>query len=153
MIYNVHTESALNKINDQVQKLNEAIKFIDIDSIKSQFGDKVICTVDMNGSIGTRPSLEIKFDIYNFRFYFRYNFANKKNKKNKLYLSGFYCPYLYNKTVGSPNFSEFKKNITREDMLYLVDCFKDIKTTSDYEMANKKILSYNKTKQFEKDFK
>lgn len=150
MIYNVHSESTLNKINDQVQKLNEAIKFIDIDSIKSQFGVNEICTVDMNGSIGTRPSLDVKFDINCVRFNFRYNFATKKPR---LYLYGFYCPYLYNKTVGSPNFSEFTKNITREDMLYLVDCFKDIKTTSDYEMANKKILSYNKTKQFEKDFK
>ena len=27
MIYNVHTESVLNKINEHVQKLNEAIKF------------------------------------------------------------------------------------------------------------------------------
>lgn len=100
MIYNVHTDSALNKINDQVQKLNEAIKFIDIDSIKSQFGDKVICTVDMNGSLGTRPNLDVKFDINSVRLRFRYNFTTKKPK---LYLYGFYCPYLY-KTVSSPDF-------------------------------------------------
>ena len=150
MIYNVHTESVLNKINEHVQKLNEAIKFIDIESIKAQFGNNVSCSINMNGSIGTRPNLDIKFETNSIRFTFRYNFATKKTN---LYLYSFHCPYLYNKYMFVSNFSEFKKNITKEDMLFLIDCIKNIDSITDLEEANKKILNYNKIKKIDKDFK